>query len=228
MHNNNQFLLSGAPVKILVGEFGSGKTELALNYALQIKEQGFKTVIVDIDLVKPYFRTRENRTLLEQNGIEVIAPEVRWENADLPILPHHLARVLGEKDCRVVMDVGGGESAVVLGQLNRLFASTPYQALLVVNTCRPFTNTVDAVVELHHRIENVSKLKITGIISNTNLAAETNEQHIYDGLTIAEAAAEQLAAPVLCVAVPEWLADKIDTRQPILVVKPHIQYPWMG
>ncbi|QDR82423.1 hypothetical protein [Sporomusa termitida] len=220
-------LLQGARVKIFLGEFGSGKTELAVNYALQIKALGCKTAIVDIDLVKPCFRTRENRKLLEKNEIEVVAPEQRLENADLPVLPHNLTRVLSQQDYQVVMDVGGGKAAIVLGQFSKLFASNPYQAMLVVNTCRPFTSTVAAIVELFHCIEHASRLKITGIISNTNLAGGTNEQHIQTGLAIAEAASAELAVPIHSVVIPEWLAGKVSTHYPIFVLKPYTQYPWM-
>ncbi|HWR42531.1 hypothetical protein [Sporomusa sp.] len=228
MQDTDSPLIQGARIKIFLGEFGSGKTELAVNYALQIKGLGFKTAIVDIDLVKPYFRTRENRSLLEKNGIEVVAPEQRLESADLPVLPHNLTRVLSQPDYQVVMDVGGGNAATVLGQFNELFINNPYQAMLVVNTCRPFTSTAAAIVELFHCIEHVSRLKIAGIISNTNLAGATTEQHIQAGLAVTEVAAAQLALPIHCVVIPEWLSGKVNTRYPIFILKPYTQYPWIG
>jgi hypothetical protein len=221
-------LIQGPRVKIFMGEFGSGKTELAVNYALQIKGLGFNTAIVDIDLVKPYFRTRENRSLLEKNGIEVVAPDQRLESADLPVLPYNLTRVLSQQEYQVVMDVGGGNAATVLGQFNELFTNNPYQAMLVVNTCRPFTSTAAAIVELFHCIEHASRLKIAGIISNTNLAGATTEQHIQAGLAITEVAAAHLALPIYCVVIPEWLEGKVSTRYPIFKLKPYTQYPWIA
>lgn len=227
MKVQDDLLSQGPRIKVFVGEFGSGKTELAVNYALQLRQQGHKTAIVDIDIVKPYFRTRENRRLLEDAGVTVVAPEGRLAHSDLPVMPHDLTRVLYQEDCQVVMDVGGGESAVVLGQLNQKFAENPYQALLVVNTRRPFTSTPAAIVDACQRISGVSRLKVTGLVSNTNLAGETTLQTVLDGLAITEAAAAELGLPVKWVVVPHWLATEVSVPYPVFVLKPYTQYPWM-
>ena len=214
-------------ITIFVGEFGSGKTELAVNYALALKAKGMDTAIVDIDLVKPYFRTRENRELLERNGVRVVAPEPRLSHADLPVLPHNILEVLSQTNTHVVMDVGGGESAIVLGQLNRHFAQYAYQALLVINTRRPFTSDVQGIIHTLQRIEQVSRLKISGLVSNTNLGPETTLEHVYQGLSIVEQAARQLSLPVNWVVVPEWLAATANSKTPLFVLTPQTHYPWM-
>ncbi len=214
-------------ITIFVGEFGSGKTELAVNYALQLKAQGSDTAIVDIDLVKPYFRTRENRQLLEKNGVKVIAPDSRLSHADLPVLPHNMIEVFSQAQTKVVMDVGGGESAIVLGQLKRYFEQAGYQALLIINTKRPFTKDVDSIIDTLQRIEAVSRLKISGLVSNSNLGQETTVEHIYQGLEIVKQAAKQLSLPVAWVVVPEWLQTKVTLDEPRFVLKPYTQYPWM-
>lgn len=221
-------LARGPRIKVFVGEFGSGKTELAVNYAIQLKESGHKSAIVDIDLVKPYFRTRENRELLEERGVLVVAPDRRLSHSDLPIMPEDLTRVLYQPDYQVVMDVGGGESAIVLGQLNRKFADNPYEAMLVVNTRRPFTATPDAIVDACRRIEQVSRLKVSALVSNTNLAAETTAGHVQEGLAITEEAAGRLGLPIRWVVVSEWLAGEIKTQYPVFVLKRYTHYPWMG
>lgn len=214
-------------ITIFVGEFGSGKTELAVNYALQLKARGLDTAIVDLDLVKPYFRTRENRELLEQNGVKVIAPDPQLAHADLPILPHNIVAVLSKTDTHVVIDVGGGESAIVLGQLNRYLVQYAYQALLVINTRRPFTNDVQSIIHTLNRIEQVSRLKISGLVNNTNLGPETTVEHVYQGQVIVEAAARQLSLPVHWVVVSEWLETTVNSKIPLFVLKPCTQYPWM-
>lgn len=223
---NTQQLLSNARVTILVGEFGSGKTELAVNYALYLKENGYSTAIVDIDIIKPYFRTRENRSLLEAQGIRVIAPEGRLAHADLPVLPQNLFPALYDTSMQVVMDVGGGESSIALGQISSQLAAVGYEALLVVNTCRPFTSTSEGIVEAVRRIQQASQLTVSGLISNTNLADETNLPQVLKGLEITEEAARQLQVPVRAVVVPESLS-MADLPIPVFVLKRYTHYPWM-
>lgn len=223
---NTQQLLSNARVTILVGEFGSGKTELAVNYALYLKDNGYSTAIVDIDIIKPYFRTRENRSLLEAQGIRVIAPEGRLAHADLPVLPQNLFPALYDTSMQVVMDVGGGESSIALGQISSQLAAVGYEALLVVNTCRPFTSTSEGIVEAVRRIQQASQLTVSGLISNTNLADETNLPQVLKGLEITEEAARQLQVPVRAVVVPESLS-MADLPVPVFVLKRYTHYPWM-
>jgi len=223
---NTQQLLSNARVTILVGEFGSGKTELAVNYALYLKDNGYSTAIVDIDIIKPYFRTRENRSLLEAQGIHVIAPEGRLAHADLPVLPQNLFPALYDTSMQVVMDVGGGESSIALGQISSQLAAVGYEALLVVNTCRPFTSTSEGIVEAVRRIQQASQLTVSGLISNTNLADETNLPQVLKGLEITEEAARQLQVPVRAVVVPESLS-MADLPVPVFVLKRYTHYPWM-
>jgi hypothetical protein len=223
---NTQQLLSNARVTILVGEFGSGKTELAVNYALYLKENGYSTAIVDIDIIKPYFRTRENRSLLEAQGIRVIAPEGRLAHADLPVLPQNLFPALYDTSMQVVMDVGGGESSIALGQISSQLAAVGYEALLVVNTCRPFTSTSEGIVEAVRRIQQASQLTVSGLISNTNLADETKLPQVLKGLEITEEAARQLRVPVRAVVVPESLS-MADLPVPVFVLKRYTHYPWM-
>ena len=220
-------LLGKSRVKILLGEFGSGKTELALNYALAMRNQGMDTAIVDIDLVKPYFRTRENSLMLQKHGVLLVAPEKKLAQSDLPIPPRDLMRVLYQSQYQVIMDVGGGESAIVLGQMHEQLQESTYQAMMVVNTRRPFTSDAPGIVNTLQRIEKVSRLTISGLISNTNLAGETTCDHIYEGLKIAEIAGAQLQLPILWVVAPDWLAENIQVDYPLFTLKPYTQYPWM-
>ena len=214
-------------ITIFLGEFGSGKTEMAVNYALELKAAGNNTTIVDIDLVKPYFRTRENRKLLEQNGVRVVAPDARLSSADLPILPHNLVELFAAADTKVVMDVGGGESAIVLGQLKRYFDLSGYEALLVVNTKRPFTSTTEGIVHVLRRIEQVSRIKISGLVSNTNLGSETTLVNVCEGLKFVQEAGAELGLTVKWAVVPKWLEQEIKLDVPLFVLEPRTRYPWM-
>ena len=215
-------------ITIFLGEFGSGKTELAVNYALQLKAMGKETAIVDMDLVKPYFRTRENRELLEAHNVKVVAPDSRLSHADLPVPPHNLVEVLAQEDMQVVMDVGGGESAIVLGQHKRYFDQYGYRALLAVNTKRPFTSDAAGIIHALQRIEQVARITVSGLVSNTNLGPETTWEHVEQGLAIAKQAADKLSLPVIWLVVPDWLGEPaVDYRIPLFVLKPCTRYPWM-
>lgn len=224
---DTQLLMGKERINIFLGEFGSGKTEFAVNYAMSLQESGVNTAIIDIDLVKPYFRTRENRSILEKKGVKVIAPEDRFAQADLPIPPQALTQTLFDQQTHVVMDVGGGESAIVLGQIYRHLVQTGYEAFMVVNTRRPFTTTVTEIISTMKSIERVSRLKISGFISNTNLAGETTVREVLEGIELLRQCAVQTGVPIKCVVVPEWLTDSIQTDVPQFILKPYTHYPWM-
>lgn len=221
-------LLGKSRIKIFIGEFGSGKTEIAVNYSIALARSGHKTAVVDMDLIKPYFRTRENRELLEKSGVFVVAPEQQLAQSDLPIMPGNLMRVIYDHSYNVVMDVGGGEAAVALAQINEQLNENGYQAQLVINTFRPFTKTVENIITMLQRIESVSRLKVSGLIANTNLAQETNIEHVLDGLKIVEEASVKLALPIELVVIPEWLEGKVAVDYPLFIIKPYTHYPWMG
>ena len=220
-------LLNEKRISILVGEFGSGKTELAIRHALLLASQGQKTAIVDIDIAKPYFRTRENRALLEAGGVYVVAPEQRLANSDLPILPQDLTRILYDESYQVVLDVGGGESAIVLGQLRPHLETNGYEATMVVNTRRPFTADSEGIIRTLRRIETVSRLTVTGLIANTNLAAETTAEMVLSGFEVVTEAAERLNLPVRYLVAPIWLQGKVHTETPVCWLTPTTHYPWM-
>lgn len=225
--NNKQKLAGNSRIKIFVGEFGSGKTELTVNYALKLKEYNFNTAVVDFDLVKPYFRTRENRELLEKKGVLVVAPEQKLAYSDLPILPQNLSQVLYDHEYQVIMDVGGSDSSIALGQLNQQLIENSYEAFMVINTRRPFTETAQDIIRVLKRIEQLSRLKISGLISNTNLAKETTIQHVIEGLAIVEEAADKLNVPIKWVVVPKGLETLLDIVYPVFVLTPFTLYPWM-
>ncbi|VBB07996.1 Hypothetical protein LUCI_3261 [Lucifera butyrica] len=214
-------------IAVFVGEFGSGKTEVSVNYAVQLKRAGFKTAIVDMDLVKPYFRTRENRDLLEQQHIRVSAADNRLANADLPVLPSELNQLLYDEDYQVVIDVGGSEAAIVLGRFQRQLAEVSYAAMMVINIYRPFSQTVEDIVAAIDRIQKTARISISGLISNANLAAETTAEHIYAGISLVEKVVEKTGIPIMRVVIPQWLQQEITTKYPVLLLERYTHYPYM-
>ena len=223
-------LEAGSRVKIFVGEFGSGKTEVSINYALKLKRRGFQTAIVDMDLVKPYFRTRENRLFIESSGIFLACPEPRLSHSDLPVMPQQVTRFLYDKNCQVIIDVGGGETAIVLAQFKKQLEEVSYEAYFIINTCRPFSKTVEEIEASLNKLEKTSKIKVTGLISNTNIGNETTLDHLMGGVAIAESVSERLSLPLTWVVVSDELAgqlhEKVKMRHPILSIQTYTHYPW--
>ncbi len=184
-------------ISIFTGHFGSGKTEVAVNYALRLNELGYKTAIVDFDIVNPYFRTADVKNCLENKGIRVIVPLYANTNVDVPALPAEINTLFENKEYKVVFDVGGDDlGATAISRYKEEFLEDDYQHLFVVNIKRPMTNTVEKIEEMFYSIENCSGLKITGIVNNTNLLDETSANEILEGNNIIGKAADRLGVPI--------------------------------
>lgn len=169
-------------INIIVGHYGSGKTEFALNYVLELKKKFSKVYIVDLDIVNPYFRTADVKNMLMEQGICVIASEYACTNVDIPALPPDIIRVFNEKDAAVVFDVGGDDDgAIALGRYKQYFEEEPYEMLFVINTFRPLTKTKEDIIDMMNAIEIVSRLKITGLVNNSNLAHLTGIDELLSG-----------------------------------------------
>jgi RecA/RadA recombinase len=214
---------------MLVGDFGSGKTELAVSMARKYAAAGEKVAIVDLDLIKPYFRTRESRLLMEQEGIWVVAPTGGLAHADLPILPSQLQQVLEQHDTKVIIDVGGAEGALVLGQLRRMLDKREYQCLFVVNTFRPFTNDAISIGHMLDKVQQAGRVEVSALISNSNLAQDTTIEDVKKGYEIVRQYAQQSNLPIRWVVVPTWLKNEIpaELQEVAYVLDPVTQYPWM-
>ena len=194
-------------IYITVGHYGSGKTEFSINYALFLKKTYEKVVLVDLDIVNPYFRSNDARELLEKQGITVIAPDYAGTNVDIPALPPQIASIFNTDNAAIVIDVGGDDDgAIALGRYKHFFDNTNYEMSLVVNTRRPLSKTVDEIIEMKQNIEIASRLKISNLISDTNLAGETTKEIIEEGFSVVSSAAKKLDLPVKYV-VSEFLAD---------------------
>lgn len=184
-------------IYITVGHYGSGKTEFSVNYALELKKTCSNVILVDLDIVNPYFRSNDARSLLESNGITVIAPDYAGTNVDIPVLPAEIMRIFNEKDACVILDVGGDDDgAIALGRYKQFFDKADYEMSLVVNTKRPLSSTVAEIIEMKENIETASRLKVTNIIADTNIADETTKDIIIRGYEITKEAAQKLNLPV--------------------------------
>lgn len=195
-----------APVTVLVGHFGSGKTEIAVNLAAAFRARGESVTLADLDLVKPYFRSRLARHELEALGVPVVVPEGDRVYADLPILVPQvkgLVATAGDGAGRAVLDVGGDDlGARVLGALAGLTDPGHTDVLFVVNGRRPFAGTPEEVVTMLREVEAASRLRVTGLVANTHLLEETTPEVIGEGLALARRLSGLTAIPLLfCAAL---------------------------
>ncbi len=184
-------------IHVTVGHYGSGKTEFSVNYALFLKKTHDKVILVDLDIVNPYFRSNDARAILEDAGITVIAPDYAGTNVDIPVLPPEVMRIFNEPDAQVVIDVGGDDDgAIALGRYKQFFDRADYEMNLVVNTRRPLSSTVEEIIEMKENIEISSRLSVTSIIADTNIADETTKEIIEEGYEITKKAADRMSLPI--------------------------------
>jgi len=200
-------------VTAFLGHFGSGKTELALNRALELAAAGDRVTLADLDVVKPYFRSRAARDILAAAGVELLAPTGENVFADLPIIVPQIRSALREPGRRLLLDVGGDDTgARVLGSLADVLPADETEVLLVLNFRRPSTPDPERAAAMMRAIATVGRVAVTGLVSNTHLLAETTAEVVLDGLAMARATAEMVGVPVVGVAVADGLADELAGR----------------
>lgn len=218
-------------VTAFLGHFGSGKTELALNRALDLAESGEPVTLADLDVVKPYFRSRAARDILAAAGVNLLAPTGDNVFADLPIIVPQIRSSLREAGRRLLLDVGGDDTgARVLGSLSDVLPADDTEVLLVLNFRRPSTPDPECAVAMVRAIERVGRVAVTGLVSNTHLMGETTPEIVTEGLAMARTTAEAVDVPVVGVAVAGDLVAEIgDVGCPVIplrrVVRPPFEQP---
>jgi hypothetical protein len=185
-----------------------------------------------MDVLKPYFRSREAQAALAREGVELVAPGGPLANSDLPILPPELRGALAQPKLRVVLDVGGDPvGARALGSVSDLVAAAEHDLLLVLNRHRPFMDSIEGVVSLAHQMMAASQLRITGVISNTNMLEHTTSDDVRWGLELSTEVARLLNVPMKLVAISEHLVGEFSGRAdlpPIVVIRRHMKPDFLG
>ncbi len=217
-------------VNVFCGGFGSGKTEVAVNFALHLARAGHRLSIADLDIVNPYFRSREVRAQMRAAGITVIVPDERLINADLPIVQPEIGGAIGQSRGYVVLDLGGDPvGARVMSSLAGQVDSQELTGYLVLNSRRPFTATVAAARQMLDGIRQAAGVAISDIVVNSHLIDETTAAVIEEGIELAEELGQSTGTRVAFVAVERRLLDQFDAascRYPVMVLDRLMLKPW--
>lgn len=198
-------------ITLFAGHYGSGKTNIAVNYAFHLKKEGYPTVIADLDIVNPYFRTKDSEEELKEQGIDLICSEFANTNLDIPSLPQTMYRVVHDKSSYAVMDIGGDDAgAVALGRFSEAIASEDnYEMLFVLNFFRPLTRTAEEAYTVLKEIEFASKLKFTGVVNNSNLGELTTAEDVASTFSEAERFCEMSGLPLKFVSAEKSVSEKL-------------------
>lgn len=228
---DSQFKIDG--IVIIVGNYGSGKTEVAINLAVDQRSRGARVSVADLDLVNPYFRTREARTALAEIGVPVVLPPEGLLQADLPILTPAVAGLIRNPGDLAILDAGGDDvGATVLAALADAFAQYrgPVRMLQVVNPFRPNTDTVDGCLKIRTAIEGAAKLKVDGWIGNANMLTETTLDQINDGYRLMRELADRSGLPLMFITAAADLMETAAgtvTEHAILPIYRQLVPPWL-
>lgn len=199
---------------LFAGHYGSGKTNIAVNYALYLKSLGDNVVIADLDIVNPYFRTRDSLEELSKAGIKLISSEFASSNVDLPALPQDVYSLLDKREEKAIMDIGGDDrGAYALGRyVDAIKEENDYEMLFVFNKYRPLTPDAASAYEIMQEIEDACKLKFTAIVNNSNLGECTTEDVVLNSLDSAEELSKLSGLPIKMTTVTENLVNNLNGK----------------
>ncbi len=199
---------------IIAGHYGSGKTNIAVNLALKMKKDGLNVKIADLDIVNPYFRTKDSAQRLEQAGIELISPSFANSNVDLPALPQEAYSLVQQKDFYGVIDVGGDDrGAYALGRYAPyILEENNFEMCFVFNAFRPLTRTAEEAIDVMREIEAACKIPFTAIINNSNLGSDTDKNDILSSIKETQRLSELSSLPVIYNTVMTGIDVEINNK----------------
>ena len=201
-------------ITLLCGHYGSGKTNLAVNMALDLSRDHENVALADLDIVNPYYRSADSTEALSKAGVRLIVSPYANSNLDVPALPQEMYALVDDRSLTCIVDVGGDErGALALGRISgAIREENDYDMFLVVNQYRPLTPDAQSTLEIMHEIETAAGLPFTGIINNSNLGAETDPETILSSVPYAEEISKLSGLPVIMTGVERDLAGKLEGR----------------
>ncbi len=209
-------MLRDKRITLLCGHYGSGKTNVALNLAYRLSEQEKRVAIADLDIVNPYFRTKDSSNILSDLGIRLICSEYANSNVDIPALPQDMYVITEDKNLNVIVDVGGDDrGALALGRIKQaIIDENNYDMLMVINCFRPLTKTAIDTIEVMREIEAACGIKFTGLVNNSNLGNDTTANDIFKSLNYANEIANLTGLPIVLTAFNEPLECEVKDKVP--------------
>ena len=205
-------MISDKRIIILCGHYGSGKTNIAVNLAFALKKNYQTVALADLDIVNPYYRSKDAAAMLSNAEIRLISSAFANTSLDIPALPQEIYAITDDKNFRFVLDVGGDDrGALALGRIvKEIKNENNYEMLLIVNMYRPLTRTASDTIAIMREIENACKLNFTAIVNNSNLGAETTPQTVLNSMQYAEEISALTGLPIAFTSVCGDLFDELE------------------
>lgn len=216
-------------VTIFAGHYGSGKTNISVNYALRLADEGKAVSIADLDIVNPYFRSKDTQSLFESRGVKFISSEYANSNVDTPALPADAYSIVADKTRYAVVDVGGDDrGALALGRyVPEILAENSYEMLFVINKFRPLTADAISTIEVMNEIESACKIKFTGIVNNSNIGASTTPADVIGSAEYAKKVSELAGIPVKMTTVDQRIYPELKSCiDNVMPLKLYVQQSW--
>ena len=201
---------------ILCGHYGSGKTNVAVNIAAELKQSRDTVTVADLDIVNPYFRTKDSESFFAEQGIRLICSAYANSNVDVPALPQEMYAITDDRSMTAVLDIGGDDrGALVLGRLApKILAENDYEMLMVINCYRPLTRDAASTLEVMREIEYAGGIRFTGLVNNSNLGASTTAEDILASRDYAEEVARLSGLPIVMTSVRQDLYPAVEGKVP--------------
>ena len=214
-------------VTLFAGHYGSGKTNIAVNYALSLKKQGVDVIIADMDIVNPYFRTKDSAEELKAAGVELISPRYANSNVDLPSLPQELYKAVQDKSRYAVLDIGGDDrGAYALGRYTPyILEENNYEMVFVANFYRPLTTNAREALEVMREVEQAGGIPFTAIANNSNVGWDTTAEDVLATIEKAQELSRLSGLPIIMTCAENEVAKQLEGRvEPLLSMKLQKKY----
>ncbi len=216
-------------VTLFAGHYGSGKTNVAINYALFLRKSFARVSIADLDIVNPYFRTKDSENVLKENAVSLISSKYAGSNVDFPALPAEAYSIIDDLGVRAVIDVGGDDrGALALGRYTeKIIAEGDYEMLFVINKYRPLTKDAKSAAQIKEEIVRACSLPFTAIVNNSNIGGETTRKSVISSLEYAREVSKLTGLPIKMTSVRHDLAKELkDEIENLFPIDIYVKQSW--